>query len=531
MSHSPRGLLPSWPRLLPWLIVLTGLAAYAGSLSGPFLHDDILSIVDNPGIRRLRPIGAVLAVPPGIEPLLHRPILTLSFALNYAVGGLQVFGYHAVNLAIHLLAGLVLYGLLRRTLLLPRLRARVGHAASGLAAAAALIWVAHPLLTESVTYIIQRAESLMGLWYLLTLYCLARSADAPHPRRWMLAAVACCALGMGTKQTMVTAPVAAWLYDAIFLRQADGRRRWLLHAGLMATWLVLAVLVLGGPRIESAGPGPAYLSPWTYGTTQLGVIAHYLRLAVWPQGLAFDYEDWPVSRSVADVWPQAMLVGAWLIATVIALRRCPELGFLGAWFLLVLAPTSSVWPLFTEIAAERRMYLPLIAVVVLVTLGGWLGLQRLLPGAGRDRVRARVGIGLAAALIGALAFATTQRNRDYHNEVAMWQDVAAKRPWNVRARYNLALALDKEGRSTEAIPYYLQVLRRNPAHSGSYNNLGVDLALQGQWMDAAGYFSRALELDGNNVEARNNLAAVWVQLGRPEDAARHLEAAGSVRRQ
>ena len=166
------------------IIVLAGLAAYANSFSGAFVFDDIDSIVSNPAIRHLWPPWKFFAT-------LNRPILNLSLAVSYATWGrsalsptgLNSASFHAFNIAVHILAALTLFGLVRRTLRLPALRARFEGAATALALATALIWEVHPLQTESVTYIIQRAESLAGLFYLLTLYCVARGALSDRPLR------------------------------------------------------------------------------------------------------------------------------------------------------------------------------------------------------------------------------------------------------------------------------------------------------------------------------------------------------------
>ena len=164
--------------------------------------------------------------------------------------------YHAFNIVVHILAALTLFGLVRLTLNLPALRARFEGAATALALATALIWEVHPLQTESVTYIIQRQESLAGLFYLLTLYCVARGALSERPRpfdsaqgaprlcsgRWYTAAFAACVLGMLSKQTVAAAPLAVFLYDWIFLSGSfldTLRRRWPVYLALAATWLLL----------------------------------------------------------------------------------------------------------------------------------------------------------------------------------------------------------------------------------------------------------------------------------------------------
>jgi hypothetical protein len=171
------GAAVGWPGLaVAGILTLAALGAYWNSFNVPLLFDDSWAITDNPSIRHLGRIGDVLSPPTATT--VARPMLNLTFALNYAWGGLSVRGYHAVNLLIHVCAGLTLLGLVRRTLLLPSLRPRYGEAALPLAALAALLWTLHPLQTEAVTYISQRAESLMGLFYLLTLYGFIRAGES-----------------------------------------------------------------------------------------------------------------------------------------------------------------------------------------------------------------------------------------------------------------------------------------------------------------------------------------------------------------
>ena len=160
------------------LIIAAGIWAYHNSFRGPFIFDDVPAIVENATIRHLWPPWQPLMPPRNISTTVQgRPIVNLSLAINYALNGFRVWGYHALNLATHIGAGLVLFGIARRTLRQPRLQQRFGEAAEMLALAIAILWVVHPLQTESVTYVVQRAESLMGLFYLLTLYGFIRGAE------------------------------------------------------------------------------------------------------------------------------------------------------------------------------------------------------------------------------------------------------------------------------------------------------------------------------------------------------------------
>src|SRR5664279_3989685 len=199
-DHASTAPLPRSWKVWGGSAILIGaiIAAYANSFHGPFIFDDGPSIMANPSIRHLGS-PQVFAAPSDSVTTTGRPILNFSFAINYAIGGLTVEGYHVVNLIIHILAALTLFGLLRRSLLLPTLRSRLASASLGLSLTISLLWAVHPLQTESVTYIVQRAESLVGLFYLLALYCYLRGATAEHGGRWYTATVLGCALGMGSK--------------------------------------------------------------------------------------------------------------------------------------------------------------------------------------------------------------------------------------------------------------------------------------------------------------------------------------------
>ena len=348
-------------------LVLAGALTYITSFSRPFLYDDDLGIVSNENIRAWWDLPRVLS-PVRESPVAGRPLVSLSLALNYALGGLDVRGYHAVNLAIHLACALLVFGIVRRTLRLESLRRTWVERADDVAFAVALLWVVHPLTSEVVDYVVQRTESLMAFFYLLTLYTSVRGLRGS--RAWQVVAVVACACGMASKESMVTAPVAVVMYDAVFAFSSwrDALRvRWPWYAGLASTWAVLAALILPGPRRYSAGFSSG-VTPWQYLLNQAVMVPRYLRLAIWPRGFVLFYGP-AVPLRLTQVLGSALVVAALLGLTAAALRWRPTLGFLGLWFFLTLAPTSSIVPIATEVGAERRMYLPLIALCALAVIG------------------------------------------------------------------------------------------------------------------------------------------------------------------
>ena len=304
------------------LAIVAAIAlAYANSLSAPFVYDDKPSIVYNGSIRHLWPLHDVLTPPGAGATVSGRPVLNVSFALNYALGGLEVRGYHLANMAIHALAALTLFGLVRRTLQRPSVPASLRQAAFPSALAIAVLWAVHPLQTEAVTYVAQRAESLMSLFYLVTLYAFVRAVESERPRTWRALGWTACLLGMGTKENMVSAPLIVFCFDRAFVAgtfASAWRQRRGFYLALAATWLPLAWLVLstGGNRGGSAGFGVG-VSWFDYALTQVPALARYLALAVWPCPLVFDYGAFFV-RDVTEIVLPALIVGLTIGATLYA---------------------------------------------------------------------------------------------------------------------------------------------------------------------------------------------------------------------
>ena len=499
------------------LIAAAAAAAYGRSFHVPFVYDDAGSIVNNPSLRSLS-LWSVLKPLPGGMPVSGRPVLNLSFALNYALSGLNVWSYHALNLAIHILAGMTLFGIVRR------------FWPAWLALMIALIWTLHPLQTESVVYLSQRAESLMGLFYLLTLYGFVRAVEAPGENRFLVLSVIFCLLGMATKEVMVSAPLVVFLYDRTFVagtfRDAWRRRRGY-YLALASTWLVLLGLVgATGSRGGTAGFGLA-VTPWAYALIQCQAVVHYLRLAVWPHPLVFYYGRPGGTAAVGFDTAFLLLL---LIGSFYLLRR-PErtppdgsagrgLGFLGACFLIVLAPSSSVVPVGTEMIAEHRMYLSLAAAVVALVGGLWILIARL-AGA-RSLIFCICLFGAAAAGLG---FMTDRRIADYRSDLALWTDTAAKAPGNATVRANLGSALLRAGDPAAAAREGREAVRLNPDSARAHSGLADALAQTGDLPGAVGHYEAAVRLNPGLFEARNNLGVALAQSGRLPEALAQLQAA------
>ncbi len=508
------------------IIIFAALVAYHNSFAAPFIFDDIESIIQNKTIHHLWPIWQALSPPQAKGfTVTGRPLLNLSLAINYGFGGNSPWGYHAVNLVIHILAGLTLFGIVRRTFERPVLREPFGASSLPLALAVAALWTVHPLQTEVVTYVVQRAESLMGLFYLLTLYCFIRGTEPGKSALWFIFSLVACLLGMATKEVMVSAPLMVLLYDRTFIAGSFAeawRRRGRWYAGLAGTWVVLGYLL-----VHTSGRGGTAgfdtIVPWSqYALTQCWAIGHYLWLSIWPHGLVLDY-GMLVFRDPSEILPYMLLVVLLLAGTVVGLVYRPRLGFLGAWFFVILAPSSSVIPVASQTVAEHRMYLPLAAVIVILTVGAFVLGRKFLGTRPRPQVMLEWGIGGGLAVL--LAILTIQRNRDYRTELAIWQDTVVKCPSNPRAHKNLGAALVRANRLPEAIAHYEEALRITPNDAEVHNILGVTLVEAGRVREGIGHYEEALRLKPDFAEAHNNLAIALFGLGKRPEAIQHFEQA------
>jgi len=280
-------------------LIAVGVLAYANSLSGPFIFDDIPAIVENADIREVLPLWRSPAESdrPSIN---SRPVVRLSLSLNNAFGGLEVRGYHLANIGFHILCALLLAVCLQRTLVLSSMAPSVSKYAESLASASppprlrlasasALIWLLHPVNNQTVNYVTQRSEALVAVFFLGTLYALLRGACGG--RRWLLVSVVACLLGMGSKEVMVSAPILALLFDRTFLAgdfASALRVRRAYYLALSSTWVVLIALMWARPHGDSIGLDLG-VGTIGYGLSQAGALLVYLKLLVWPQPLLIDY--------------------------------------------------------------------------------------------------------------------------------------------------------------------------------------------------------------------------------------------------
>jgi protein O-mannosyl-transferase len=562
------------------LLAVAGWWIYGQSLDAPYIFDDLVSVEDNPSITRLWPlIGSANdrgpLNPPKETPTSARPLVNLSFAIDYHFTGRDPRGFRRTNLALHIVNATLLWLLVRRTLLLPYFAGRFARSAGTLAFVAAMLWLVHPLVTETVAYITQRSELVVAFFYLATLYASLRYFTAEtlrSHRAWLTLAVFASAAGMASKEVMVSAPLVVLLFDRTFLaatfRQAV-RQSWPLYVGLVATWAIVFALQIGGPRSLSAGFGLA-LPLVDYWSTQAKVLLMYLKLAMLPTPLLIHYELSLQSLSVN--WPYVVAVVALVVGAAVLLWRRHPVGFVAACVFAILAPTHIV-PIPSEMAAERRMYLPVAALATLAVIGCYLLVVKLAARSKRDDstlstwYRGQYSAFGLLALLAILVYgiASARRAAEYNLPSILWRQVVIDQPRSHVAHHGLAVRLFEEGRLEEAVPYYREALKLHPEYPEAQyglglallhlgrpreaieplrvvvrlkpdaerirNNLGVALFSAGQVEEAIEVFEEVLERNPKMWEAHDNLGRALLQAGRDDEARKHFDEAARLQRE
>jgi tetratricopeptide (TPR) repeat protein len=516
------------------LVVAVTCAAYANSFAGAFVFDDAQEIADNPAIRSLLPPWEAMFVG---NKLPARPLPYLTFAIDRAVWGPEPFGFHVTNLAIHVVAALALFDLVRTTLAGPALRDRFGPRAVPLAAAIAAIWAVHPLQTQAVTYVYQRIESLAGMFSFLALAAFARAAAAGWSHRWLTASAAAAAGAMASKESAAVLPFTILAWDWFFAPRsgtaAGGFGAWLRDAWsrrwfylcLCGCWGLVAgqVLVQRGKYQELA---ETKHPPLAYALTQPEVILHYLSLVVRPVGQCLDYQ-WPIATGAARILPALAAVLAAVAATARGTLLRRPWASLGVWFFLGLAVTSSILPV-EAVANEHRMYQPLAAVVTALVLAATAAADAAVA---RGRLAPERAARLLAAAAGVavllLATLTLLRNSVYTSSERMWLDVYARDPDNLRANWFLAGVMDAADEVERAEEFAGRAVATEPS-AAVFNQIALARARRGDPAGGVRLLRRGLSLQEAKLGREHravlrtigDLAATLSLAGERDEAAR-----------
>lgn len=502
------------------LVCAVTLAAYWPSFSVPFQFDDNNHIVDNLAISA-GDVGEFIRFGR------TRIIPFTSLAVNYWVGGLEPFGFHVVNLLVHLFTTLALYGLILALCATPRLReTRAAERRFALATAAALVFACHPIQTQAVTYIVQRISAVAAMFYLATVFCYVRARNselgiaAGRPGRWYVAAGCSALAALLSKENAASLPAALVLTEWVFYPGRMPRRAWRRIAAVGAlvaliplSWWLLPIVFASPPAAEQAASEtetetapPASLS-WSiramifraegsgrvsavqYLLTQCIVVPRYLRMAIAPYGLNVDHDVRVVRELSGDVLAGAALLLALAAFGIYANKHWPLVAFGILWIFVALSVESSVLPI-RDPMVEHRMYLAMPGIA-LIAGAGFLWLQARIPA---------LAYVAGIACVTSLAVLTFMRNQVWQTPISLWGDSTEKAPNKARPHVNLATALYQKGQIDQATAHFCWARRLDPSNVQAQTNLTAIAEQQMEEETASGkmvVLSGRVDGDGN----------------------------------
>jgi tetratricopeptide (TPR) repeat protein len=511
---------------IKWLpivcITIWGAAIYSNILRVPFVFDDLVYIQNNPILKNPLNLADIIGFAPS------RWIGFFTFGLNYYFGQENTFGYHLVNLVIHIGSAISCYWLVLLTFRTPRLRDQASSDfKSTMALLAGLIFVSHPVQTEAVTYIWQRVESLAAFFYLLSLASYVKSrleedrnrkSSKVNPLIYYVASCVLAYMSAMTKEIAVTLPATIILYEILFFGNIATRfRRVMLKATpFLCLLIIVPVLAQKSPTVTE---NLLYESPptWSYMLTQTRVIAAYLRLLVWPVEQNLDY-DFPLSQSLLE--PEVLLsVSLIMLIVILGLllyKTSPLVTFGTVWFFLTLSPTSSIIAL-PDLIFEHRLYLPLVGFVFVMT-----GIIAAL----RKHWRPLSMVMIIVLLL--FSAGTYYRNSIWQNDLTLWQDTVRKSPLKARPRVNLAISYVNVGEYDQALDELSHAVALKPDYAAAHENMGVAYFRKGAYQQAIAAFKKAIDLDSSQTSTYNAVAEAYMHVGKKDLAMKNFKKALSL---
>jgi tetratricopeptide (TPR) repeat protein len=519
VEHTPE---MTRPRLLILLetALLIALTLWCGwrSVHDPFHFDDALFLQS---AQVTEPVGPFLV----FQPARGRQLTYQTFYWNYRIGASNPFGYHLVNLLIHLANVLGVY-LLAALLIVPAPDTPARRVWPWIPMAAAAIFAAHPVQSEAVNYVYQRSTLLAAFFSLLSMNAWLLCRRAKRPWIFRVAAIASFILAVASKESALVLPavwvVYVWAYagDWRSFRQSISAswRTWVAVAAAMILslgWMLIG-LRLSGDRTIGLPMTPEALR---YLGRQTQVFATYLRMLVWPAGLSVDHDFRAAPfLSLYSILSIALLAVV-LMGIIRLRRRNPTPCFLASAFLILLAPTSSFVP-SADLLFEHRLYLPMIPGAVLVA---WGAISLLSAWKTTARVRQAAWIAGIVLALTPLALLFRHRTWIWGDNVRLWQDAASKAPWNARAQYNLGVSL--LGRDVEeAGAAFAKAVALKPGYAAALYDLGWLAQKAGRAERAGEYYRKALEADPLYWQAHQNLGNLYLIRGNLPDAIREYGA-------
>jgi len=491
------------------LLCTCGIVVFFATVHSPFLYDDFHTIEDNPYIKDLSNFQNLV----GIQNIFNRSVLLLTFAINNAIGQVDTFGYHLVNITLHLCVGVVLYFLTSQILSLenPTIQPKLKK----LPLVVSLIHLINPINVQAVTYISSRSSVLVTLFFLLSFYLLVRyrKLNDRFKNKWVflfypLTVLLLFFLGLGTKEIIVTLPIIVVLY--LWIECPEKKfRKFIPELAVILIPLIIYLLYryiqYGNILIIRTDPYSHLIDRGLYFLTQIKVVVSYYLVKIFlPINLNFEPDIALVSGVHDWQWILALMTGI-ILALGIIFQKSVLLKGAFLWALVTIIPTSSIIPL-KQFATEHRTYLPGIGIS--------MGIGVLFLRAGYSRL---IQPTLVIFLI-IYGFLTMHRSLDYRSEIEIWEDTAKKSPYKAIVHNNLGTAYLSMERLKDAQESFEVSSAILPSSPEPYINMGHINARNKEWSKAKLKFDLALKLGSNRSQVFYNSGLMRLKLNKHEES-------------
>ncbi|HRZ40175.1 MAG TPA: hypothetical protein P5246_04115 [Candidatus Omnitrophota bacterium] len=488
------------------LFIALGFLIYSNSLNGEFLYDDILNIKGNPIVhnaQNLRKISGYHA---------SRFFPYFSFALNYFFHQERTFGYHLTNVLIHILNACFVFLLSRMILKTKKFSQISGQNCFLFSLLSGLIFLAHPVQTQAVSWIVQRITLLSTAFYLgsIVLYLQSRLENRMISR---VLSIILCAMAMASRENSATLPFIICFLEIALIQGSHPASKKALVKSLAPFFLCIAIIPLllnysigWGRPLASIVRETADITRSTYFFTQASVLNSYLSLFLFPVYQCADY-DYPLTESLFSA-PFLTGAGILLFITFCFIRwrkRHPVLLMGWAWFLITLSVESSIFPI-KDVIQEHRLYLPLIGL-------SWITAFVIV-----EKVRPRARMILMILIIAGLSFLTIKRNLVWQTESAFWQDVALKSPLKSRGIMGMGTVYLRKNDFSKAETYLLKAIELDPKNIAAYANLSIMHSMNNDFEKALPFIRAAHELNPYDPLYIHILGHVYFQLAQYEQS-------------
>jgi tetratricopeptide (TPR) repeat protein len=491
------------------LICVCGVIIYFATVHSPFIYDDAHAIEDNPYIKNLSKFQQMV----GVQNIFNRSILLFTFSVNHAIGQLDVFGYHLINLMLHLCVGIMLYFLTMELLTIEN--PALTQTFQRLPLAVSLIHIFNPINVESVTYLSSRSSVLVTLFYLSSFYLFIRFVNSKEKKKkwknihYPIVIFFLFYLGLGTKEIIVTLPIIAVLYLWVH-SSTKNFHKFLPELAVILIPLIIYLLYryvqMGNLLVIKTDPYSYMIDRSLYILTQIKVvISYYFVKLIFPINLNFEPDIRLVSGFLDWEWVVSLIIGV-CIAIGIFYQKSILLKCAFIWALITILPTSSIIPL-KQIATEHRIYLPGLGI----NMG--LGILFLRGVSHRKLIPPTLFIFLV--IYGLLAM---KRSLDYRSEINLWQDTVRKSPYKSMVHNNMGTAYLSKERLKEARKSFEVSSALSPSSTDPYINMGHIDARNKEWDKAKLKYDLALKLGANRSQVFFNSGLMRLKLNKPAEA-------------